>query len=457
MKIEEALIIRLDKNLYAINAENIISILRVLPITKVPFVDNAILGLSVVKGNINTVYDFGILINNKKINQSDNKARILVLNIGESSISLLIQEVVNSVLIDESNLDIINNKDSIDVFYKYKKNIIQIVFLEKLFLNIKHISFEKKFIQEKLPKDRNTTIQNLESERYLKFDMFKEQFAIILDNIQEIIDIPKSFTSIAEAPKEVCGVMSLRDELILVIDLRIFYGLNANKEKDNQIIITECKEKKIGLLVDKIDNILNISSNQISYLSSGDGKNKINSIARTKEGIISIIDRSILEKLGDIFSNLIISPNKIDTQDDIKVKNMYEAIFFKLNNELFGFNVDKVLEILDMRELTTITQMPSFVIGIMNIRGDVVPIISTSSYIGIENNYAQIKDQKIILYDYMGVKLGFCVDEIIEVMAIDNTMIEKSQNTNIFFGDIINLKNSIALMFNTENFSYLVD
>jgi chemotaxis signal transduction protein len=93
----------------------------------------------------------------------------------------------------------------------------------------------------------------------------------------------------------------------------------------------------------------------------------------------------------------------------------------------------------------------------MNIRGDVVPIISTSSYIGIENNYIDIKDQKIIVYDYMGVKLGFCVDEIIEVMAIDNTMIEKSQNTNIFFGDIINLKNSIALMFNTENFSYLVD
>jgi purine-binding chemotaxis protein CheW len=210
-------------------------------------------------------------------------------------------------------------------------------------------------------------------------------------------------------------------------------------------------------LVDKIDNILNISSNQISHLSSGDGKNKINSIARTKKGIISIIDRSILEKLGDIFSNLIISPNKTDTQDDVKVKNMYEAIFFKLNNELFGFNVDKVLEILDMGELTTITQMPSFVIGIMNIRGDVVPIISTSSYIGIENNYIDIKDQKIIVYDYMGVKLGFCVDEIIEVMAIDNTMIEKSQNTNIFFGDIINLKNSIALMFNTENFSYLVD
>src|SRR6476620_9314049 len=50
---------------------------------------------------------------------------------------------------------------------------------------------------------------------------------------------------------------------------------------------------------------------------------------------------------------------------------------FKLDNELFAINVGKVLEILEVKPITKVPKSPLFMRGVINLRGNILPVIDT--------------------------------------------------------------------------------
>jgi len=106
-------------------------------------------------------------------------------------------------------------------------------------------------------------------------------------------------------------------------------------------------------------------------------------------------------------------------------KNQY--LTFSLDGEVFAIEVSKVREILDFTEVTRIPQMPTFMRGVINLRGSVVPVIDMRSKFGLAS-VADTVDTCIIIVevniDNESSVLGALVDSVQEVLDIDGDQIE---------------------------------
>lgn len=111
-----------------------------------------------------------------------------------------------------------------------------------------------------------------DTKRFLEFILGGECYAIELLLVKEVIT-PPEMTPIPKAPAYVCGLMNLRGLVLTVIDLR--KKLNITPDKDtsqNGVIIFDLGERLVGVVVDSIQKVLNISSDQIKPIPESEGK-----------------------------------------------------------------------------------------------------------------------------------------------------------------------------------------
>jgi purine-binding chemotaxis protein CheW len=97
-----------------------------------------------------------------------------------------------------------------------------------------------------------------------KFAIFKigdEIFGIGIERVVEILKTQKIFT-IPGLPEFVSGVISVRGNVVPVIDLRRRFGMQPSGNKE-RIIIVRCGKEKIGFLIDDIKEILSLPSDEI--------------------------------------------------------------------------------------------------------------------------------------------------------------------------------------------------
>jgi len=97
-----------------------------------------------------------------------------------------------------------------------------------------------------------------------KFTIFKigdDIFGIGIERVVEILKVQKIFT-IPGLPEFLSGVMSVRGNIVPVIDLRRRFGIKPSGNKE-RIIIVRYGQEKISFLVDDIKEILSLSPEEI--------------------------------------------------------------------------------------------------------------------------------------------------------------------------------------------------
>lgn len=98
---------------------------------------------------------------------------------------------------------------------------------------------------------------------------------------------------------------------------------------------------------------------------------------------------------------------------------------FRLDKELYAIDVMSVQEVLRYTEITPVPGAPVFVLGIINLRGNVVTIIDTRSRFGL-GPFDIDDNSRIIIVEIEGQVLGLLVDSVAEVVYIANNEIEKT-------------------------------
>ncbi len=104
-----------------------------------------------------------------------------------------------------------------------------------------------------------------------------------------------------------------------------------------------------------------------------------------------------------------------------------QYLTFELRQENYGMSIDSVKEIIPYANVTSVPLMPDFVIGVLNLRGDVVPIIDLSLRFGKAATEIKPRSCIVILeisFNQETVMLGFVVDAVTEVVDIDEQQIE---------------------------------
>lgn len=104
---------------------------------------------------------------------------------------------------------------------------------------------------------------------------------------------------------------------------------------------------------------------------------------------------------------------------------------FNLDNELFGINVSKVLEILEVKPITKVPKSPSFMRGVINLRGNILPVIDTRNKFCMPQQDFTIDTCIIVLNINTGKDLllvGALVDSVQKVIDIPAESIQHSQS-----------------------------
>lgn len=92
------------------------------------------------------------------------------------------------------------------------------------------------------------------------FKLGKEEYGVDINSVQEIIRAT-DITPVPGAPSHIRGVINLRGKIIPVVDLRQRFSLPAIEASDEQrIVVVELAEKRLGMLVDNVSQVIKISS-----------------------------------------------------------------------------------------------------------------------------------------------------------------------------------------------------
>jgi purine-binding chemotaxis protein CheW len=132
------------------------------------------------------------------------------------------------------------------------------------------------------------------------FALGNEEFAIDISRIQSIIKIPE-ITKIPNSPNTIRGMIDLRGQIIVIVDLRLKFGFQAKEDDNNTtIIIIEVGENTIGIVVDEVKETLTLKKEQIeqapSIITQKIHADYINGVGVLDKRLIIILD--ILKVLG---------------------------------------------------------------------------------------------------------------------------------------------------------------
>jgi len=104
-----------------------------------------------------------------------------------------------------------------------------------------------------------------------------------------------------------------------------------------------------------------------------------------------------------------------------------QQVTFKLENETYGINVMQVQEVLRYNEIAPVPGAPLYVLGIINLRGNVVTVIDTRSRFGLSP--CDITDNtRVIIIESEKQVIGILVDSAAEVVYLKASEIDDAPN-----------------------------
>jgi purine-binding chemotaxis protein CheW len=132
----------------------------------------------------------------------------------------------------------------------------------------------------------------------------------------------------------------------------------------------------------------------------------------------------------------------------------HQLVVFELANEFYGIDIAVVESIIKMQEITQLPQTPSYLKGVTNLRGTVLPVIDLRIRFGMDTQN-DTKQTRVIIVTMGEVKVGLMVDGVSEVLRISEESIEplppmvNSVNSDFLKG-IVRLEDRLIILLEVE-------
>jgi purine-binding chemotaxis protein CheW len=131
---------------------------------------------------------------------------------------------------------------------------------------------------------------------------------------------------------------------------------------------------------------------------------------------------------------------------------------FRLDDELFATNVTNVIEILEMAKITKVPGSPSFMRGVINLRGNVLPVIDARVKFGLEKAQDTVNTCIVVLklsIEEQSLTIGALVDAVQEVLEFDDEKIQcppsiGSRYKTEFIEGMIKMKEQFIMLLNVN-------
>ncbi|NPA52955.1 MAG: purine-binding chemotaxis protein CheW [Aquificae bacterium] len=116
------------------------------------------------------------------------------------------------------------------------------------------------------------------------------------------------------------------------------------------------------------------------------------------------------------------------TMEIVGIKEIYDKpitkeqrlIAFKLNNELVGVDITDVVKITKTTDITPVPKTPDHVLGVMNLRGNIIPVVTLKKKLGLNDTGGNIEEKIIVVVDTDLGYIGCLVDQIDGAIMINS-------------------------------------
>ncbi len=149
------------------------------------------------------------------------------------------------------------------------------------------------------PVDSDALSQDL---RMVSFTVAGQEYALPIEDVQEIVQLPETITALPQAPDHVRGVITLRQRLLPLVDLRSLFHLGApDADAHQRIVVVSLPDcGPVGLVTDAVKEVLSVPqrlTDAVPELLSRDGQlSEFSAICRLDEGrrLVSVLSSARL-------------------------------------------------------------------------------------------------------------------------------------------------------------------
>lgn len=134
--------------------------------------------------------------------------------------------------------------------------------------------------------------------------------------------------------------------------------------------------------------------------------------------------------------------------------NEREILFFDIDDGIYGMEIAYIIEIIKMYPITIVPRIPSFIKGVINLRGKVIPVLSMRAKFGkMEEPYNE--QNCTIVIEWSGFQVGLIVDRVREVLSVPERKISippdhQSVNGNCYIKNIVEDDEGIKLLLDCQ-------
>lgn len=289
--------------------------------------------------------------------------------------------------------------------------------------------------------------------KLISFLLDDKEYAININFVQEVIE-EKEITSVPKSPEYMEGVIDLRGHIIPIINLRKILGLKEREKKeDTKIAVVEVAETRFGIVIDSVKEVLNIHKFDIEPVPqfSVEKIEFLEGVAKTKDRLVMLFNLNKIlkkEELQEIKTEEKL-PGEVSKETDI-----LQVISFFIAQECYGLDIKFIQEIIIPPKITSVPNTPNFLKGVINLRGNIVPVIDIREFLGLPKKEIT-NSTRIIVTTHNGDIAGIIIDAVHQVMKFSKEIIEPPLSTleekkAEYISGIVKEKSGILILLNFE-------
>ncbi len=434
---------------FAVDMKPVQEIIRVPDVVRVPLAPAALDGLSNLRGKVLPIISLRRIFGFEE-RAHDDATRALVIDIGQP-LGFVVDRVASVVGVESARIEGVESIRS-TVNTELLSGIIKDVGGHTMIMVLDFAKLIAQEFAEIAAVARNTGMagslangeageeeETSDELQLVSFDVAGQEYAIAIEDVQEIVQVPEQIIHVPHSEAHVLGVMTLRHRLLPLVSLRRMFALPPQEANEHsRIVVVALGSASVGVVMDNVNEVLRVAKSEVDVmppLLAREGElADISEICRLDGGkrLVSIISAANLfghtsvkealksvDKLSDDEERATTAELEDDADDDDE-----QVVVFRLGNEEYGVPIDSVQEIVRVpEELTHVPKAPPFVEGVINLRGAVLPVIDLRRRLGLET-VERSDRQRVMVFLIEGVRTGFIVDSVAEVLKIHKAAIE---------------------------------
>ncbi|MDP4292545.1 MAG: chemotaxis protein CheW [Bacteroidota bacterium] len=132
-------------------------------------------------------------------------------------------------------------------------------------------------------------------------------------------------------------------------------------------------------------------------------------------------------------------------------KNQY--LIFRLEDDQFGIEIEKVTEIVGIQKITQVPEMPNYIKGIINLRGKIIPVMDVR--MRFKKDAIEYNDRTcVVIVEMQNISVGLIVDDVCDVASLGDEDIvpppDMGKNENRFIKGIGKAGQDVKLILDCE-------